>query len=128
MSYRINPVSFLPIPLLFALHFASGIANRPELAVILDCIPGTCYYFLLHRWFFLQSCGHGDYLAGDEEMKRENVREVNSTFQSIYSEIQEMNLLPSWKSFPIWLKMAEMTRFQNSSVYLNRLIISVWVI
>lgn len=74
---RINPVNFFSIPLLFALHFASGIANRPELAVIWDCIPGMCYYFLLHRWFFLQSCGHGDYLPRDEEMKWENVRELN---------------------------------------------------
>lgn len=64
----------------------------------------------------------------DEEMKWENVREVNSTFQSTYLEIQEMDLLPSWKSFPILLRMAEMSMFQNSSVYLNRLVILLWVI
>lgn len=110
MLDKINPVSFIPVPPLFALHFASGIANKPGLAVILDCIPGMCYYFLLHRWFFLQGYGHGDYLFGDEKMKWENLREVHSTFQSIYLKILEINLLPSWKSFPNWLRMAEILR------------------
>lgn len=101
MLDRNKPVNFIPIPLLSALRFASGIANRPELAAILDCIPGMCYYFLLHRWFFLQDCGHGDYLASEEEIKWENVRQANLTFQSIYLAIQEINWLPSWKFFQI---------------------------
>lgn len=101
MLDRNNPVNFIPIPLLFALHFSFGIANRPELVVILDCIPGTCYYFLLHRWFSLQGCGHGDYLAGDEEMKWRNFREVNSTFQSIYLEIQKINFCQVGSLFQI---------------------------
>lgn len=39
------PLGFIAIPLPFALHFASGTANRPELAVTSGCTPGTCCCF-----------------------------------------------------------------------------------
>lgn len=123
------PVSFIPVPLLFALHFASGIASRPVLAVTSDCIPKMCYYSLHHRWFALQGCGHGDYLVSDEKMKWENIREVISTFQSFYLEIQETSYCQVSSCFILIEddRNVNDVRFQSPNAYLNRLIILVWV-